>query len=86
MHVSYYDHFLTIVAPFGWCVHLFTPNNKGETFLARCSKTKLFYGIDIKKYNWRLIALRINHIEHNKVLKMVEDYEHITKRSTRHEP
>jgi len=75
MRIILYNKLIIIVAPFGWCVHFYFPEAKRDAFLVKCAETHLFKGIDIEKWGWRLIALRVNHIEHDRVLDMVENYE-----------
>ena len=64
-----------LVLPFGWCIQLFAPGKKQDTFLIACSETKLFSGIDKTFLGWRIVALRVNHIEHSERLRMVIESE-----------
>jgi hypothetical protein len=63
------------VLPCGWCLHLFPPGVRHDTFLARCGATQLFAGIDWRWRGWRLVCLRINHLPRADVIQAVEDAE-----------
>lgn len=46
-----------------------------QTFLIRCAETNIFSGFDMSFRKYRIVALRINHLNRKDVIETVEKYE-----------
>ena len=64
-----------IVLPFGWCVHIFEPGARYDTFLVRCYEAKIFAGFDWFIWGRRIVSARVNHLPRNELIRMVEQVE-----------
>lgn len=62
------------VLPFGWCCHVFWDGDF-DSFLVRCSETGLFSGIDLQIKKFRIVLMRVNHLDDSDLIEMVEKTE-----------
>jgi hypothetical protein len=64
------------VLPWGWVLHVWHPwHPRYKTFLARCADTGCFRGIDWQWRQQRIVCLRLNHLPHEHVWKIVKQAE-----------
>lgn len=62
-----------LVLPWGWCLHVFAPGTRHDTFLVRVYEAHILPGWSWTWWGWRVVLMRVNHIPHEDLLQRVDE-------------